>query len=299
VEMKDGGLVALDWAESHQEKKRSTLLLVLPGLTGDAHSVSYLCEYASRQGFTSVVYNRRGHGGCPLLTPSFPGYTDHSDLRHVINTLRGQHQFTEMVAVGVSTSSSLLLSYLSEFGSSSGLQSAVCISPEYKPYQILKQGLPSLYEMYTMFKLKSLALTHSTILSKTTDMKRVMNAKTLLEADAAIRGLADHQVERYWNKNNPMSDIDEISIPLLLINSKDDPLVPSSFIPYDVFDVMPNLLLARTQHGGHAAFLESFNLEPWADKLSVDFLTASLEVLKKQATVARSRKDDSIENYFF
>nr|KAG5708121.1 hypothetical protein BaRGS_002857 [Batillaria attramentaria] len=58
------GVVALDWVMSvhPRVKRKSTVLLVLPPITGDAMTVSALCHMATRRGFRTLVFNRRGHG---------------------------------------------------------------------------------------------------------------------------------------------------------------------------------------------------------------------------------------------
>ena len=53
LQMNDKGVVALDWVVhvSIHKRKRCTVLLVLPGLTANALSVSKLCSLAAHKGF--------------------------------------------------------------------------------------------------------------------------------------------------------------------------------------------------------------------------------------------------------
>lgn len=50
--------------------------------------------------------------------------------------------------------------------------------------------------------------------------------------------------------------MDDIAVPLLIITSLEDPLVPDSNIPYDIFTIYPHMILATARHGGHMAFLD-------------------------------------------
>ena len=83
--MRDKGVVALDWALSVQPraKRKSTVLLVLPPITGDAFTVSALCCLATWRGFRTLMFNRRGHGGSVLTTPKLQSSCDPSYLRQV------------------------------------------------------------------------------------------------------------------------------------------------------------------------------------------------------------------------
>ena len=85
LQMRDKRVVALDWVLSVQPrvKRKSTVLLVLPPITGDAFTVSALCCLATRRGFRTLVFNRRGHGGSVLTTPKLQSSCDPSYLRQV------------------------------------------------------------------------------------------------------------------------------------------------------------------------------------------------------------------------
>ena len=74
-----------------------------------------------------------------------------------------------------------------------------------------------------------------------------------------------------------MRAIYNVSIPVLCINSMDDPVCVRQNVPFDFFKTHPKIMLATTEHGGHCGFLEYNSLENWAGKVSIDYLTAILE----------------------
>ncbi len=80
-----------------------------------------------------------------------------------------------------------------------------------------------------------------------------------------------------------MRDADDISTPVLCINSLDDPVCAESNIPLELFKLYPNFLLVTSQHGGHCGFLEgSLNhLESWGCKATVDYLSAVMDFMEK------------------
>lgn len=89
----------------------------------------------------------------------------------------------------------------------------------------------------------------------------------------------------YWSRNNPLRDIDEINCPVLFICSLDDPLVPTSLIPMDLFKWFPNLLLIVTTSGTHESFIQFKGLTKppvnWADVIALDFLQASVKFVEE------------------
>lgn len=93
------------------------------------------------------------------------------------------------------------------------------------------------------------------------------------------------QLDNYWIRNNPLRDIDDINNPVLFISSLDDPLVPSSLIPVDIFKWFPNLLLIVTTSGTHESFLQFKGLtEPpinWADVIALEFIESSVKFVEE------------------
>ena len=92
-------------------------------------------------------------------------------------------------------------------------------------------------------------------------------------------------VEEYLEWNNPLRDVDDIAVPVLCINSLDDPTFDCKHIPYDLFQCCPNFLLVTTNHGGHCGFYERFSLHSWADCLCLDYVDAVLDLTMKKIHV--------------
>ncbi len=281
LQMKDKGVVALDWAVMDTSKcmklrDNSPLLLALPGLTGDATNVSFLCKASLQAGYRPLVFNKRGHGGSPLTTPRLQSFGDPSDLRQVVAYLRDQYPGSRLTAVGISTGSGLLASYLGEYGSSCHVDAAVCVSPTYDAERTLNKHLVQPYHFLALYAFKRLLGRHARALAKVIDLEAAMQSRSLAEFEERVycQLYGCENMGHYWDKNNPIRDVDDIQIPVLCINSLDDPVCVSQDIPFDLFHDLPNFMLVTTEHGGHAGFLEAPSLEPWAEKLSLEYLSA-------------------------
>jgi abhydrolase domain-containing protein 15 len=116
-------------------------------------------------------------------------------------------------------------------------------------------------------------------LSNIIDIDKVFQSPTLAEFEEKLycRLYGYEDMEQYWERNNPMRDIDEIASPILCINSLDDPVIPQTHIPFDLFQTLPNFHLVTTSYGGHGGFLEGIELESWADKVALEYLEAVLK----------------------
>ncbi|RDD41115.1 Protein ABHD15 [Trichoplax sp. H2] len=75
-----------------------------------------------------------------------------------------------------------------------------------------------------------------------------------------------------WEFINPMSDIDEICIPVLCLNAKDDPITDCKLIPNTLFDQHPTFISAITKYGGHAGFLTESQMRSWSSQVAVEFI---------------------------
>lgn len=155
LQLADDGLVALDWVVGPVARgRRATnagglpaVLLVIPNAWGRlTRNVLGLCLLALERGYYPVIFHRRGHHGCPLVSPRLQPFGDPSDLKEAITYIRFRHPAAPLFAVSEGSGSALLLSYLGECGSSSYVTGAACISPVLRCREWFEAGLPWPYE---------------------------------------------------------------------------------------------------------------------------------------------------------
>lgn len=155
LQLADDGLVALDWVIGPCARGRRVtnpgslppVLLVIPNAWGRlTRNVLGLCLLALERGYYPVIFHRRGHHGCPLVSPRLQPFGDPSDLKEAVTYIRFRHPAAPLFAVSEGSGSALLLSYLGECGSSSYVTGAACISPVLRCREWFEAGLPWLYE---------------------------------------------------------------------------------------------------------------------------------------------------------
>lgn len=155
LQLADNGLVALDWVVGPCARGRRVtnagglpaVLLVIPNAWGRlTRNVLGLCLLALERGYYPVIFHRRGHHGCPLVSPRLQPFGDPSDLKEAVTYIRFRHPAAPLFAVSEGSGSALLLSYLGECGSSSYMTGAACISPVLRCREWFEAGLPWPYE---------------------------------------------------------------------------------------------------------------------------------------------------------
>ncbi|XP_041796591.1 protein ABHD15 [Chelmon rostratus] len=281
LQLSDDGLVALDWAVPSYQKRRRTsshsaspVLLIIPNSFGKiTRNVLKLCETALSHGYLPAVFNRRSHNGTPLTTLKLQQFGDPADLREAVRYIRYRQPAGRLFAVSESTGSGLLLSYLGECGSSSYVTAAVCLSPVFRCQSWFENGLSRPLQWALVLYQKICLSRYKTVLGETIRTDAVFSSCSLrgLEeslfcqtvgcAPAASTGPGSSSNtagawDAYWERNEPLRDVDEVAIPVLNVCAQDDPVRgdTQSTVPLELFETNPHFFLLLTDRGGHCGF---------------------------------------------
>jgi predicted alpha/beta-fold hydrolase len=96
------------------------------------------------------------------------------------------------------------------------------------------------------------------------DLARALAARTLREFDdaftAPLHGFAG--VDDYWRRASAKPHLARLRVPTLLLNARNDPLVPASSLPA-AHEVGPAVTLWQPARGGHVGFSERANERDW------------------------------------
>ncbi|XP_078681729.1 protein ABHD15-like [Branchiostoma floridae x Branchiostoma belcheri] len=282
LELKDGGVVALDWATFEEQtlKDHRAVVVVVCGLVTAGNAVARVCHGAWRSGFRAVVFRPRGHGDVPLTTPRLQSFGDPTDFREALEYIRATNPGSNLTAISLSTGCGVLISYLGEYGSSTYLTAAACISPIYSAENFYSShAISGIYRWILLQRQKLLLRPHVSCLQNVDalDGTSALRAESMAEFEEMVfcRTNGARTMEEYWEQNEPTREVDEVAVPLLCVSSKDDPLVPQESIPTELFLTYPHFFLALTEKGGHCGFFEGFQPESWAERLAFEFLRAA------------------------
>lgn len=101
------------------------------------------------------------------------------------------------------------------------------------------------------------------------------NARDLHELHQHLYEIAGYASrDAFFTDLNPVKAIRNLAIPLLILNSADDPVchIQNAHEHREAIGQMPQVILAITARGSHCAYFEGWRAQPWAHHLCAEFL---------------------------
>ena len=90
----------------------------------------------------------------------------------------------------------------------------------------------------------------------------------------------------YYNAASCLDYVENITVPTLVMHSKDDPIVPVDCVPIDECLANPNMICALTRRGGHVCyFMENDGSKRWYTHACSEFLQNALTILNEESTM--------------
>uniref|UniRef100_A0A3Q3IEK5 Serine aminopeptidase S33 domain-containing protein n=1 Tax=Monopterus albus TaxID=43700 RepID=A0A3Q3IEK5_MONAL len=210
--LRDGGIVALDWAvgtrlgetdrwrkwegrKEHQSAGKvlgcftltPPILLLIPQFWGGMTShLKALCHQATRQGFYVVVFHPRGTAGCPLTTARLTEFGDPADLEQAVAYIHSRHPSSVLVAVSEGSGSGVLLSYLGECGSGTYLTAAAAISPVLLGQLWFETAMPPVYRWGALFHRKLQLNRYASSFRAVLDVDQALSCSSLRDFEQTL-----------------------------------------------------------------------------------------------------------------
>lgn len=282
LRMRDGGTTALDWLGLDAAPDAPTAV-VLHSITGDAQSVRDLVlDLRRTTGWRVVVCTRRGHGGLPLTAPRFNTMGCTADFREQLERIRAQVPRSPLFGVGVSAGSALLVRYLGEEGPRSLIRAAVAHCPGYD-IGVAWRRVPKFYSRLMTERLKRyFLLPNAQAFARLEGFGACLAAQDLETFHERYYGLAGcGSATDYVARSNPVAVFRDVSVPVMILNSDDDPVcvVENVLDHLETVESVPDAMLVRTARGSHCAFYEGWSAASWANRLIAQYLQAASGLL--------------------
>lgn len=259
------------------------LVLLLHGLEGSAHS-GYAFQFyrqLKERGIGCVGLNFRSCSGEVNRGMRLYHSGETSDPGWVIERLREKAPGRRLAAVGVSLGGNVLLKYLGESGSSSGIDAAAAMSIPFDlgaGARFMEQSmLPRIYVKRLLRTLKAKLVVRRRELGPLVDLEPALQAKTFREFDdaatAPLHGFDG--ADDYYERSSSAQFLGSIRTKTLIIHSEDDPFLPPNAIPRRAIDANPNITAKISAHGGHVGFAAGavpFRPDFWAERTIATWL---------------------------
>ncbi|HTB17832.1 MAG TPA: alpha/beta fold hydrolase [Bryobacteraceae bacterium] len=260
-------------------------LLLVHGLEGSslAGYARSLAQAALQAGCATHRFNMRSCGGTEHLsgrTLYHSGQT--SDLLAVIRQLP---RTAPIFLAGFSLGGNVVLKLAGELGAqaaeliagvmaiSTPIDLAACVRQLDKPSNLL-------YARRFVARLKERVRAKERLAPGLFDLSGLELVRNIYDFDDRFtaQAFAFGSADNYYATQSANQYLDRIRIPALLVQSKDDPLIPFAVYDHPAFATNPNLRLLAVEHGGHLGFISKTRPRFWLDQVLVNWV---LEVRNK------------------
>ncbi len=269
-------------------------IVIVHGLGGSSRSgyVRSTAWKALLLGYHVVALNIRNCGGTDALTSELyhAGLTE--DLQAVVEHLHAE-RFETVHLCGFSLGGNMSLKLAAEYRGPAWniVRGIVAISPCLDlPHVIDRLELPSnrIYHQQFVIACKALIRRKAQREPDRWDLVGLEDIRTLREFDARYTAPAAgfRDVEQYYAEASALSVLRRLEVPTLVIQARDDPLIPFHSFLKDELVSHPAIELLATKRGGHAAFLAARGPDSdrfWAEHRLLEFFEG-LEALESRST---------------
>jgi predicted alpha/beta-fold hydrolase len=260
-------------------------LFLLHGLEGsaDSHYVRGFTTLAAERGWSTTLLVFRGCGPEFNSAPRLYHSGETTDLSHALASMLSRNEERFFLA-GVSLGGNVLLKFLGEMGDSLDrrIVAAAAVSVPFDleaGARFLQRGFAKVYDRHFLKSLKAKAGRKLSQHHGLFDPERLNRAGTIEAFDdavtAPVHGFAGSS--DYYRRSSSIHFLSSIRLPTLLLNSRDDPFLPSPVLNRvaDIARANRCLTALVTMHGGHVGFVSGsnpFRVRHWAEERVIEFL---------------------------
>ena len=242
---------------------------------GYARSMSYA---ALEAGYATHRFNMRSCGGTENLALSNYHSGQTSDLLFVLRQLRQKNNLP-IFLVGFSLGGNVVLKLTGELGREAGsLLTAVCAVSTPIDLKACSKALGKpgniIYERRFLQRLRERIRLRHKQAPEIYSLEPLKKIRTIYDFDDLYTGplFGFGNADHYYTTQSSNRFLDKIRIPALLVQAKDDPLIPFAVYDHPAFRENPCLTLVAVEHGGHLGFISRRRPRFWLDGLVMKWL---------------------------
>ncbi|PFH09007.1 hypothetical protein BCF11_1394 [Collimonas sp. PA-H2] len=255
----DGDFIDIDFVDGQPGQP---LVVLFHGLEGssDSHYSRALMAQLAKLGWSGAVPHFRGCSGEINQAPRFYHSGDAEEVDWILRRLaasRAEKQFTKFYATGVSLGGNALLRWLGESQNEAKIVDAACAISA--PLDLagggeaLSHGFNMVYTRSFLRTMKSKSLDKLQQFPRLFDREKMLRSRDLYEFDnivtAPLHGFRN--TEDYWHRASAKLVMNDITIPTLVLNAKNDPFLPPRHLPPKA---AASVTLEYPEQGGHVGF---------------------------------------------
>lgn len=277
IDTPDGDFLNLDWSKVGSNR----LLIISHGLEGDSnrHYVKGLVKLFNQHQVDVMVWNNRTCGGeinnLPILYHHGASYDLDTSIQYALKT----GSYDEVFLTGISMGGAQTLKYLGE--NSSMLPKEIKRAAVYStPCNLPSSAATLKLKSNTFYKKRFLGKLKKKIEAKASQFPELIDLDLLTKIQdfdsfdtfftAKLHGFKD--AADFYQTVSADNWMEDISIPTLIINAKNDPLLGPECYPIKLAEKKPEIYLEMPERGGHTGFLLKGSEFTWAELRLLEFL---------------------------
>ncbi len=281
VELPDGDFLDIDWHTVQSCK----LLIVCHGLEGsaDRHYVKGVAKVVAPKGWDVMALNFRSCSGEMNRLPRMYHHGETSDLSFLVQLALGRG-YKQLALVGFSLGGSVVLNYLGRSPEKvpAELKTAIAVSVPLDLVEcstILEHRNRWFYRQRFLKKLMKKMEQKQEVLAGKVTFPPTEKVEYFRQFDnlftAPLHGFAN--ADDYYQKVSSIAVIDQIQVPVLVLNALNDPFLGKRSFPVPLFEKHQHLFLEVPEQGGHVGFQLPNSLATYAEIRIAEWLTEKVK----------------------
>lgn len=258
----DGDIIAVDFSTPEPADIAAPVMVHFHGLEGSSqsHYARKLMAKCAAEGVRGMVVHYRGCGGINNRKPRAYFAGDACELDWIFARVKERYPLSRIYSMAVSLGANNLLFWAGTRGSKAASyvdrMVAVCSPLDLvRSSEVISKGFSRVYELNFVITLKQKALQKAKEYPELFDAERIRKVKRLNEYDnvvtAPMHGFKN--ALDYWTKCSSLPVLSSVTIPTLVLNARNDPIVGYEILP-KVCDVAACMTLEYPDTGGHCGF---------------------------------------------
>lgn len=245
------------------------ILLVLPGITGKITDpyLRNLVINGLNYGYDVVIYQMRTLSH-EMRMPKNQEFVDFcEDLENSILKIKEHNPNNKIYCISGSYGANLLVTYLGTRNLKTNFfEGGVALSNPFDFYLSQRMGNDSIYETFILKCEKRNYIAGAEFINKEKkenyfNINTLKTSLTIKQFDKEFFGkiLGYNTADDYYHGISSYNFVKFVNKPLLLINSKDDPVASFNGVPFDNIIDNKNIIFIATDKGGHMCYVENKN----------------------------------------
>ncbi|MCF6359629.1 MAG: alpha/beta hydrolase [Cyclobacteriaceae bacterium] len=255
LELVDGDFLDLDWLKNKNER----IIILSHGLEGDTqrHYIKRFAKYFYDQGWDILAWNYRSCSGEMNRLPKFYAYGDTQDLSAIVNHVL-TFDYKRIVLAGFSMGGGLVAKFLGTTTVSKRITHGLTFSVSCdlkNSVEEVEKIINTLYKKVFINKLKN-KLKLKAIHFKEFSSLPIEQVQSFANFHN-LYSIPFHNynsLEDFYAKSSSKPYYKNITVPTLMLNALDDPILGAKCYPYEEANKSSRLFLETPEYGGHIGF---------------------------------------------